>query len=178
MSHYAIKITGGETRGALAHLEKTWKEFCPEKPLEFHFLDQRLHALYRSERNASAMVRAFSVIAILVSCLGLYGLSVHTAERRTKEIGIRKTLGATVRQIFVLLSAGFMKPVAVANLLAWPLAYAAANRWLEQFAYHVSLHTGDFIFGTVIGMAITLVTVTYQTWRASTANPVEALKYE
>lgn len=178
MSHYAIKITGGETRDAIAHLEKTWNEFCPEKPLEFHFLDQRLHALYRSERNASAMVRTFSVIAILVSCLGLYGLSVHTAERRTKEIGIRKTLGATVRQIFVLLSTGFMKPVAVANLLAWPLAYVAASRWLEQFAYHVSLHTGDFIFGTVIGMAITLVTVSYQTWTASTANPVKALKYE
>lgn len=178
LSYYAIKIRSTAPERAISHLESVWKKFCPEKPIEFSFLNQRLDALYRAERGVSTLVRAFSILAVLISCLGLYGLSVHTAERRTKEIGIRKTLGASGQQIFALLSGGFLKPVVAANVIAWPVAYLAAHEWLEQFAYRVSVSPWDLVFGSVIGVVITLITVAYQTVAAAKANPVAALKVE
>lgn len=175
---YVIKAAAGMTTEAIAHMEKTWSAFCPERSVEFSFLDQRIQALYGSEQHISIVVRIFSVIAIVISCLGLYGMAVYVAEKRTKEIGIRKTLGASVGQIFTLLASGFLRPIVIANLLAWPAAYALMHAWLNQFAYRVSPHALDFALGAALALAITLLTISIRTWRAASANPVAALKYE
>ena len=120
----------------------------------------------------------FSFLAIFVACLGLFGLASFTAEQRTKEIGIRKVLGASVSSIVQLLSREFVKLVGVANLIGWPIAYYAMDRWLQDFAYRIDLGIGMFILGGVLALAIALLTVGYQAVKAATANPVDALRHE
>jgi len=162
----------------IAFIEKTWKQFVPERPLEFSFLDESLNQLYRDEIRVSQLVGTFTLLAIVVACLGLFGLAAFTAEQRTKEIGVRKVLGASVRNIVLLLSKEFAKLVLIANVIAWPVAYFATHDWLQNFAYRVDIAWWVFMLAGVTALLIALGTVGYQAIRAALANPIEALRYE
>ncbi len=160
------------------YVESIYKTFNPETPFSLDFLDERYDALYRAEQRAEQISRYFAVIAILISCLGLYGLASYTAEQRTKEIGIRKVLGASIPQVFLLLSRNFVILAGIANLIAWPVAYFVMSNWLQHYAYHTPLSVSVFMGAAVLAVVIVLFTVSYQGIKAALANPVEALRYE
>jgi len=134
--------------------------------------------LYQKETKLGQIFSYFTVIAIFIACLGLFGLASFITEERTKEIGIRKVLGGSVSDIVMLLSRGFTKWIVLANFIAWPVAYYFMNKWLQNFAYRVNLSVWIFILSGLAALAIALLTVSYQSIKAATANPVEALKYE
>jgi putative ABC transport system permease protein len=134
--------------------------------------------LYREEEQTAKIIRTFSFIAIFIACLGLFGLAAYTAERRTKEIGIRKVLGATVSNLIVMLSSEFTKWVLIANIIAWPVAYLATNQWLQNFAYRTSIKFWVFVFAAGLAFLISLMTVSYQAIKAAIANPIDSLRYE
>ena len=134
--------------------------------------------MYQKETKLGQIFSYFTVIAIFIACLGLFGLASFITEERTKEIGIRKVLGGSVSDIVMLLSRGFTKWIVLANFIAWPVAYYFMNKWLQNFAYRVNLSVWIFILSGLAALAIALLTVSYQSIKAATANPVEALKYE
>jgi len=162
----------------VSYVEGIWKQFEPERAFSYGFLDERLDAMYRSEERIGTIFRYFSVLAILISCLGLFGLASFLAEQRTKEIGIRKVLGASVPGIIVLLSKEFSKWVLIANVIAWPAAWYFMNRWLEDFAYRTDFGLTVFVLSGLLAFFISILTVSYQTIRAARSNPVDSLKYE
>ena len=141
-------------------------------------MDERFAELYRAEQRLGTIFSIFAGLAIFVACLGLLALASFMAERRTKEIGIRKVLGATVSEIIVLLSREFVKWVAIAALIAWPLAYYAMNRWLQGFAYRTGIGIGLFLLSSLLALLIAILTVSFQAIRAARANPVDSLRYE
>jgi len=145
---------------------------------DIHFLDQHIAALYKGEMKLSKMLFWMSLFSIIISCMGLFSMSLLMTKSRTKEIGIRKVLGASVRQIVSMLSREFMVLVLIANVIAWPVAWYVMSRWLENFAYRIDLGIGVFILAGVLALVIALATVSYQAVKAATANPVEALRYE
>ena len=163
---------------AIGHMEKIWGQFAPGFPFNYRFMDEAIDNLYRSEQQIGKIFRYFAILAIFISCLGLFGLASFMAEQRIKEIGIRKVLGATVSNIFLLLSKEFVKWVLIANIIAWPVAYFAMNKWLQGYAYRINIAVFSFILAAVLVLAIALFTVSYQTVRAATANPADALRYE
>lgn len=173
-----VRIRPGNLSNALASLEETWKKHAGSAPFEYAFLDEELDQLYKEEERLGKVLRTFAGLAIFIACLGLFGLASFTAEQRTKEIGIRKTLGASVTSIVVLLSREFTYLVLIANLLAWPIAYYGMTRWLEGFAYRIDLGSETFILGGIAALMIAWLTVSYQAVRAALANPVKALRYE
>ena len=134
--------------------------------------------LYASEQRTGQILTIFSVLAIIIACLGLLGLAAYTAEQRTKEIGIRKVLGATVSELIFMLTKEFTKWVLIANLIAWSVAYFFMNGWLENFAYRINLNVWVFILSSVSALLIAVITVSYQAIRAALANPIESLRYE
>jgi putative ABC transport system permease protein len=162
----------------LAFLENKWKAFVPGQPFEYFFLDDDFDSLYKAEKKIGQLFTSFSILAILVACLGLFGLASFTAEQRTKEIGIRKVLGATVSNVIVLLTKEFSKWVLLANIIAWPVAYFAMHRWLQSFVYRINIGVWMFFLAALLALAIALVTVSYQAVRAALANPAESLRYE
>jgi putative ABC transport system permease protein len=164
--------------GTLAALEKQWKKTVPGLPFEYTFLDASFDALYRSEQRTGQLFTAFAAVAILIACLGLFGLSAFTAEQRTKEIGIRKVLGASVPQLVRLLSKDFLRLVLLANVLAGPVAWWAGRQWLENYAFRTALGPGVFGLAAVASVGIALLTVGFQALRAALANPVESLRNE
>ncbi|MDH4196924.1 MAG: hypothetical protein OEW05_05910, partial [Candidatus Aminicenantes bacterium] len=168
---------GGIPR-ALGEIERVWKKFAPGFPFQFNFLDESLDDLYRSEARMGTIIRAFAFLAIVVSCLGLFGLASFTAERRTKEIGIRKVLGATGANIAWLFSREFSRWVLAANVIAWPVAYYAIAKWLEGYPYRVSIGPGPFLFAGALALAVAALTVGYHSVRSARANPAGALRYE
>ncbi|HYE52814.1 MAG TPA: ABC transporter permease [Azospirillaceae bacterium] len=174
----AVRIKGGDVPGALSFVDRTWKEVYPDLPLRRQFLDERLQQLYERERTTSEMFAAFSGLAIVIACLGLFGLASFTAERRTKEIGLRKVLGASVSDIVRLLVWQFSKPVLVANLIAWPIAWYGASRWLEGFAYRIDLSPLIFLGAGFAALLIAWATVGMHATRVAAAKPVTALRYE
>jgi len=174
----AVSISSDDVPGTLAFIESIWKKYVPSFPFEYGFLDERLNNLYLGEQSAGTLVKYFSILAILISCLGLLGLAMHTAERRTKEIGIRKALGASVAGIVLLLSKSFSKWVLLANILAWPAAYYAMSRWLSEYAYRTAIGPELFVFAGLLALVIALLTISYQAVKAARSNPVDALKYE
>lgn len=176
--HFGFKIKPENFSATLAHLEKSWKQFLPNRPFEFEFEEQRLTDLYAAEMQLGNLVQLFAGLAIFVACLGLFGLASFTAEQRTKEIGVRKVLGASISQIIVLMSREFITLILIANLIAWPLAYLSMNQWLADFTYRIGLHPWIFFVGGGITCTIALLTVGYQAYKSAQANPVEALKYE
>lgn len=162
----------------LRQIEDTWNRIVPQFPLEKSFMIDNLNAFYQADEQRAEMFAYFSIFAILVSCLGLYGLASFTAEQRTKEIGIRKVLGAKVRDIVTLLTLQFSKPVLVANLIAWPIAWYFSNRWLEGFTYRIDLGIHYFLAAGVLAFAIAAATVAGHAYRTARANPVMALRHE
>jgi putative ABC transport system permease protein len=162
----------------IAFLENKWKAFAPSQPFAYSFLDQRFSDMYRAERKAGGIFSVFAGLAIFTACLGLFGLASFTAEQRTKEIGIRKVLGATVSNVAVLMSKDFVKLVLAANLIAWPIGWYAMNRWLQDFAYRVNIGWWVFALAGALALVIALLTVSFQAIKAALANPVESLRYE
>jgi putative ABC transport system permease protein len=173
-----IKIKSDNISGTLASMEKTFKSFLPEYPFNYSFLDEDIDALYLGEEQTGKIIRIFSLIAILIGCLGLFGLAAFAAEKRTKEIGIRKVLGATSSNIMYLLSTEFTKWVLMANVVAWPIAYFAMNKWLQGFAFRIIIGPWPFVLGAFLSFAIAMMTVSYQALKSAVSNPVESLRYE
>ena len=162
----------------LGQVETVWNKFVPDYPLEFKFVDDQLNQMYESESKLTASLNVFAGIAILIACMGLLALTILSMQKRTKEIGIRKVNGAKVSEILAMLNKGFVKWVAIAFVIATPLAYYTMNRWLENFAYKTELSWWIFAIAGLLALGIALLTVSWQSWRAATRNPVEALRYE
>jgi putative ABC transport system permease protein len=173
-----IRIKPDNIPKTMKYIEAIWQKFFPEFPFEYNFLDETLNKLYKSEQRFGVILNLFSAMSIFISCLGLFGLALFIAEQRTKEIGIRKVLGATVSNIIMLLTKEFTKWVLIANIIAWPVAYYAMHRWLQNFAYRTNIGIFTFIISALLALMIALLTVSYQAVRAALANPVEALRYE
>ena len=173
-----IKLAPGKISEAMRFLEDKWEAVSPTQTFDYSFLDESFDYQYKTEQRLSTIILYFTPLAIFIACLGLFGLASFTAEQRTKEIGIRKALGASVPSIVILLSKEFTKWVLVANIIAWPIAYLAMNRWLQHFAYRVDMGPGVFILSAFVAFVTALLTVGYQATKAAKANPVEALRYE
>ncbi|MEN6312544.1 MAG: FtsX-like permease family protein, partial [Acidobacteriota bacterium] len=172
------KIRPGKTREALRYIETVWKKFAPDDEFRYSFLDEAAEALYRSEERTGAILRDFSILAVLVACLGLFGLASFMAEQRTREIGIRKVLGASTARIVCLFSREFAQWVVAANAIAWPLAYYFVRQWLRGYAYRIALGPGPFLFAAALALLVALATVSYHLVRAARQDPAQTLKYE
>jgi len=176
--YIGVKIQGGDYKVTVTQLETVWNKIIPEFPFEFFFLDENLNQMYQAQDNLGKLVGYFSTLAIFIACLGMFALASFTAEQRTKEIGIRKTLGASVAQIIALFSKDFLKLVGIAAVFGSGLSYYAMNMWLQSFAYRMSMGIGIFLLSTVIALGIAMLTISYQSVKVATSNPVDALKYE
>jgi putative ABC transport system permease protein len=177
-SQIAVKVNSQNIPAALAHLEETWNTFRPDSPFRYSFLDENIGRLYAQEAQTSAIVRTFSLIAVFIACLGLFGLAAFTAEKRTKEIGVRKVLGASASRITYMLSTEFTKWVLLANVVAWPLGYWAMHRWLAGFAYRTRIGILPFLLAAAASLIIALLTVSLQAVRAASADPIKSLRHE
>ena len=177
-SMMSVKLNAGKTTEAISLVRSTWKKFLPDQPLEYQFLDEHFAEVYRADTQVSRMVGILAGLAIFISCLGLFGLASYSAERRIKEIGIRKVMGASVNSIVLLLSRHFIRLVLIANLIAWPLAFWAIGRWLEDYAYRVTISWWVFVLAGVVALLIALVTVSLLAMKAAVANPVKSLRTE
>ena len=177
-SMMSVKLGAGKTQEAINFVEAVWKKNFPERPLEYQFLDDHFAEVYRADTQVSRMVSILAGLAIFISCLGLFGLASYSAERRIKEIGIRKVMGASINDIVLLLSSHFIRLVLIANLIAWPLAYWAISRWLEDYAYRVPMSWWVFILAAVMALLIALVTVSMLAMKAALTNPVKSLRSE
>jgi ABC-type antimicrobial peptide transport system permease subunit len=173
-----VRLNPGNVIATIAHIEKTVKTFNPGFPFEYRFLDDDYDRMYRGVEREMTIVRTFTVLAILISCLGLFGLAAFTAEQRTKEIGIRKVMGASVPGIVVLLSKEYAKWVLVANVIAWPVSYFLMRGWLQDYHYRIGLELPVFLLATAISVLIAQFTVSYQAVKAARSNPVNSLRYE
>jgi putative ABC transport system permease protein len=174
----SLRVSPENIQDTISFLREKWREFDSQYPLEFVFLDDQYDALYRTEERLGKLFGYFTALAILIGCLGLFGLSAYSAEQRTKEIGIRKVLGATTSNVTVLLVREFTKWVLLAVLVAWPAGYYIMNTWLQNFAYRIGLGVDIFMIAAVLALVIAIITVVYQALKAAIANPAESLKYE
>ncbi len=174
----ALKLSSRDIPGTIAYLRSTWKMFSPDLPFDYKFLDQSFEGLYLSEQRLSRVFGAFSLLSVVIACLGLFGLSSYSAQARMKEMGIRKVVGASASQIVGLAVGDFVKFVAIANVIAWPLAYYAMQRWLRNFAYRIDMAPWIFLLAGGLALAIAMATVSVHAIKAAAANPVDALHYE
>jgi len=177
-NNLSVKISGNNIPAALLHLENTWKKFLPEVPYRSVFLDEKFDALYKSEQKQGNIFTVFACIAILIACLGLFGLSAFSISQRIKEIGVRKVLGASTGSIVGLLSKDFLKLVMVAAIIAFPVAWFAMHNWLQDFAYRISMPWWIFILAGIIAAAVALATISFQAIKAALSNPVKSLRTE
>jgi putative ABC transport system permease protein len=174
----AIKIKPDDFQAVVGKVEAMWKEFAPERPIHYEFLDDNLKTGYSDEQRSSKMFTIFSGLAIIIACVGLFGLSAFTASQRTKEIGIRKVLGASVGGVVMLLTREFTKLVLIAFVLAVPLSWWMMSQWLGTFAYRIGLGVSPFVTAGLLALAIAWLTISYQSVKAAVVNPVTSLKSE
>jgi putative ABC transport system permease protein len=177
-NYMIVHAKPGNINNILGSIRNSWHNLNPSEPFEYSFLDKDFQKNYDAENRLSAIVGYFTAIAILISCLGLFGLATFSAEQRIKEIGVRKTLGASVSSIVTLLSKDFLKLVAIAVLIASPLAWLAMNKWLDSFAYRIHINWSVFVITTLLALLIALITISFQAIKAALANPVESLRSE
>jgi ABC-type antimicrobial peptide transport system permease subunit/AraC-like DNA-binding protein len=177
-NYYFVKVTGKNIPSTIDNLQKLWKERDPSRPFEYRFLDDDYNSLYVTEQKTSAVFSTFSTLAILLACMGLFALSAFATAQRTKEIGIRKVLGAGVSSIVVLIAKDFLRLTLIAIVIAAPVAWYFMHRWLQDFAYHVNIQWWVFILAAVICVLIAFVTVSLQSVKAALANPVKSLRSE
>jgi putative ABC transport system permease protein len=173
-----VRVKSDNLPVLLAQLKAKWKSLAPHQPFEYAFMDTDFDALYRSEQRMGQLSILFSALAIAIACLGLFGLAAYAAERRTKEIGIRKVLGAGVTGIVALLSSDFLRLIAIAIVIASPLAWFGANRWLQNFAYRTAISGWIFALAGGLVLLIAVATTIIQSIRAALANPVDSLRAE
>ena len=173
-----IRSGSDDIPGTLSVVRQVWEDVNPDSPFEYEFLDDTYARLYEKEKKTTQIFRYFTFLAIVISCLGLFGLASFMAERRTKEIGVRKVLGAPVPRMILLLSKEFARWVLVANIIAWPAGYLIMRRMLQVYAYRIRLTFDLFFFAGFIALVIAIVTVGYQAFKAARANPVQSLRYE
>ena len=173
-----IRLNSDDISGTISDIEKTYKQFDPRFPFVYSFLDEQIDRFYAQEHKLFQIFNYFSFLAVFIACLGVFGMLSYTIENRTKEIGIRKVLGANVAGIVKLISKDFIKCVLLANIIAWPVAYWAMSNWLQSFAYRVDLEMTIFVLSAVITLGIAAMTVGYQAIKAAAANPVDSLRYE
>jgi hypothetical protein len=179
-NYLCIKVQSDvpELSGTIGYIESVWNKFAPNFPFQFSFLDARFDRLYRSEQKTGRIFGYFTFLAIFISCLGLFGLAAQISDQRTKEIGIRKVMGASIAGITFLLTKDFMKWVVVANVIAWPTAYLAMKKWLQNYAYRTSIGIDIFIIAAAMAFFIAFLTVSFQAVKAAVADPVNSLRYE
>jgi putative ABC transport system permease protein len=173
-----VKVASLNFKQTIHYIEETWNKLTNNQRFSYNFVDQKLAQLYESEEKTGNITTVFSSLALFIACLGLFGLAAFITEQRTKEIGIRKVVGASILEIVMNLSKEFTKWVVLANLIAWPVAYYIMNNWLKNFAYSVNLDLSVFVLAGIIALIIALTTISFQTIKAARANPVESLKYE
>lgn len=176
--YLAIRIAPDDPQGALASIEETWNSFIPGTPFEYLFVDQEMDRLYRAEENLSRVAGAFSILALMIACLGLFGLAAYSAEQRVKEIGIRKVLGATVTNIVSLLSKDYLRLVAIGFVIAVPVSWYVMNRWLADFAYRIEINPLVFLMAGGLVLLVAILTVSWQAVKAAFMNPVNSLRNE
>jgi putative ABC transport system permease protein len=173
-----VRVNQGGIPATLTLLKKLWGEIEKEYPFDYSFADDRINRAYKGEQRIGAIFNSFTLMAIFISCLGLFGLASFTAEQRTKEIGIRKILGASVSEVVFLLIKDFTKWVVLANLVAWPAAYFVMNRWLQNFTFRTRFGLELFFMAGLLSLAIAVITVGFQAVKAAQTNPVKTLRYE
>ena len=174
----AVKVSPVNMSTTINNIEKVWNKFFPGYPFTFSFLDEKIDGLYKAEDRSFRVITTFSMLAIFIACLGLLGLTFYSAEQKRKEIGVRKVLGATVSGLVTTITSDFLKLVLIANLVAIPLSYYLANKWLDGFVYRTDIDVMIFVEAGLIALLIAFITIGYTVLRSATANPVEALKYE
>ena len=174
----SVKISGNRASEALSFIQKIWRDNFAGHPFEYQFLDDHFKDVYKTDAQIMQMVGILAFLAILISCLGLFGLASYSAEKRVKEIGVRKVLGASVSSIVTLLSTHFIRLVLIANAIAWPLAWYMVNRWQRNYAYPATMSWWVFVLSGLLALFIALITVSLLAMRAAMANPVASLRSE
>jgi putative ABC transport system permease protein len=177
-SRLSVRIRPENVQETIGFLESKWAEFDSQYPFEYVFVDEEFDALYRAEERMGQLFGYFTALAILIGCLGLFGLASFTAEQRTKEIGIRKALGASVSGIILLMVREFTKWVLLAVVIAWPVGYIVMRSWLQNFYYRTGLGLSLFLLAALLALVISVLTVSYQAVKAAVADPIESLRYE
>ncbi len=173
-----IKFNGQNKKAAIDHVESVWNEFLPDLPFQYNFLEDKYDQLYETETKFGLVIKFSALFSILIACLGLFGMVSYTSERKKKEIGIRKSNGASAADIMILLNTGIVKWVGISTLLAIPVAYYATDKWLQDFAYRTSINIGVFVLAVFIVLAISLLAVTFVVIKAARTNPAECLRSE
>jgi putative ABC transport system permease protein len=176
--YFTARISAGNTEATMAKMNTILRETDPQHLFEYHFLDKQWELFYREDKIRETIFLLAAVLAILIACLGLFGLATYAAEQRVKEIGIRKVLGASSQRIVAMLSKDFLQLVLIAALIAFPVAWLAMDRWLQDFAYRIHLSWWTFLLAGLIAMLIALVTVSMKAIKAAVANPVKSLRAE
>ena len=174
----SVKINGAKSKEAIKYLEENWASLVPDIPFEYKFLDEHFEELYRADNQVSKIIGYLAALAIIIACLGLFGLASYSAEKRTKEVGIRKVLGASVFNLAALLSGNFLKLVGISIVIAWAIAWFVVNNWLQDFAYRINMSWWVFAAAGVAAILIALFTVSFQAIKAAVANPVKSLRTE
>ena len=174
----AVKLESGNFSNAIAGIEGIWNQIAPGQPFDYYFMEDSFNDTYQSEQRLGRIFFIFTALSILIACLGLFGLAAFNAEKRTKEIGIRKVMGASVGQISYRLSVDFLKLVGVAILVSLPLGWYAMNKWLEDFSYRIEIGIWVFVLAAFLAVAISIITVSYQSIKAAIANPIKSLRTE
>jgi len=178
LSYLSVRIETSDISHTLDKIRDVWNRLSGEAPFDYFFADERFAGQYEAEERLGKIAVVFSLLAIFVACLGLFGMASHAARRRTKEIGVRKVLGATTQGIAILMTTELVRGVLIANIIAWPIAYIIMNRWLQTFAYRTGIGLGVFVLSGVLTLVVATATVGYHALRAARANPVDSLKYE
>ena len=173
-----IRIRPENTSQTLKDLEGIWKKFAPNYPFSYQFLDEAFEALYQTDQRTGTLFRYFTILAIFISCLGIFGLAAFSAEHRTKEIGVRKVLGASISSIVALISKEFIILLTLANVIAWPAAFLLMDKMLSNYAYRTGMSVWIFLLAGVLAYSIALITVSYQAFKAARTDPINALRYE
>ena len=174
----SLKIDPEKIEASIDYIEKKWKEYSPDFPFDYMFVEDWINNMYRAQNRLAEIINYFSIIAVFLACIGLFGMASYSVGKRTKEIGIRKAIGARTNKITLLLSLEFIKWILVANIIAWPVSYLIMNKWLQNFSYKISLNLFIFIIAGSIALIIGLLTVSIQTIKAARKNPVLSLKHE
>lgn len=174
----AVRMSGGNYANNIAAIENTWNTMAPGQPFDYRFMDEAFNTTYEAEQKLSQIFFIFTMLSIFIACLGLFGLAAFNAEKRTKEIGVRKVLGATVSQISYRLTVDFLKLVGVAILISLPIGWFVMNKWLEDFSYRIEIGVGVFLLAAVLAIIVAILTVSYQSIKAAIVNPVKSLRSE